>query len=211
MIARLRGVLEGIRADSLVLDVNGVGYLVYCASNYLGRLPPLGSPLSLHIETQVREDAITLFGFEQELEREWFRLLTTVQGVGARLALAILGALGVDGVARAAAMQDKNAFARTSGVGPKLAGRIANDLKDKAPSLTAGLTMRQGMTPSGVRADDAHQQELADALSALVNLGYKEPDAAVALRRAQLGMDSTMAPQARVAELIRFGLRELSA
>jgi Holliday junction DNA helicase RuvA len=210
MIARLRGVLEGIRADSLVLDVNGVGYLVYCASNYLGRLPPLGSSLSLHIETQVREDAITLFGFEQELEREWFRLLTTVQGVGARLALAILGALGVDGVTRAAALQDKSAFARTSGVGPKLAGRIANDLKDKAPALGAGF-VRQVVTPGGAGSDDAHQQELADALSALVNLGYKEADAAVALRRALLGLDSAIAPQARVAELIRHGLRELSA
>ena len=216
MIARLKGVLEAIRADSLILDVNGVGYLVYCASNFLGKLPSLGSPLSLHIETQVREDAITLFGFEQEVEREWFRLLTTVQGVGAKLALAILGSLGVEGVARAAAMQDKNAFARTSGVGPKLAGRIANDLKDKAPAMRTET--------GGRKTEDAGQQiedlssvlhplpsDFTDALSALVNLGYKEPDAAAALRRALLGLDSAIAPQARVAELIRHGLRDLSA
>lgn len=210
MIARLRGVLEGLRADGLILDVNGVGYLVYCATNYLAKLPPLGSPLSLYIETQVREDAIILFGFEQELEREWFRLLTTVQGVGAKLALAILGSLGVDGVARAATLQDKNAFARTSGVGPKLAGRIANDLKDKAP--VPGLDIvRQALTPEGSSKRDPHHRELADALSALVNLGYKEPDAAAALRRAQLELDSAIAPEARTAELIRNGLRELSA
>ncbi|MEQ1890808.1 MAG: Holliday junction branch migration protein RuvA [Alphaproteobacteria bacterium] len=209
MIAHLKGVLAGIRADSLVLDVNGVGYLVYCASNFLGRLPPPGSTLSLHIETQVREDAITLFGFEQEPEREWFRLLTTVQGVGARLALAILGALGVDGVARAAALQDKNAFARTSGVGPKLAGRIANDLKDKAPAITTGL-VRQTFSPAAA-VNEAQQQEMADALSALVNLGYRESDAHAALGRARHGLDETVKPEARVAELIRHGLRELSA
>lgn len=209
MIARLRGVLEGIRADGLILDVNGVGYLVYCASNYLAKLPPLGSPLSLHIETQVREDAITLFGFEQELEREWFRLLTTVQGVGAKLALAILGSLGVDGVARAATLQDKNAFARTPGVGPKLAGRIANDLKDKAP---AQRTENRGQrTEVEVSVPSLLSSDFADALSALVNLGYKEPDAAAALRRAQLGLDGAIAPEARMAELIRNGLRELSA
>lgn len=210
MIARLKGVLEAIRSDSLILDVNGVGYLVYCASNFLGKLPSRGSPLCLHIETQVREDAITLFGFEQEVEREWFRLLTTVQGVGAKLALAILGSLGVEGVARAAAMQDKNAFARTSGVGPKLAGRIANDLKDKAPAPAAGM-LRQAATPQDVTARDSLQQVLDDALSALVNLGYKESDAAAALMRARHSQGATISAEASVAELIRGGLRELSA
>lgn len=210
MIARLKGVLEAIRADSLILDVNGVGYLVYCASNFLGKLPSLGSPLSLYIETQVREDAITLFGFEQEVEREWFRLLTTVQGVGAKLALAILGSLGVEGVARAAAMQDKNAFARTSGVGPKLAGRIANDLKDKAPAPGVGM-LRQAANPVDAAARDSLQQVLDDALSALVNLGYKESDAAAALMRARHGPGAAVSTEASVAELIRGGLRELSA
>lgn len=210
MIARLKGVLEAVRPDSLILDVNGVGYLVYCASNFLGRLPSLGSPLSLHIETQVREDAITLFGFEQEVEREWFRLLTTVQGVGAKLALAILGSLGVEGVARAAAMQDKNAFARTSGVGPKLAGRIANDLKDKTPAPGAGV-LRQAANPVDAAARDSLQQVLDDALSALVNLGYKESEAAAALGRARHGPGAAVSPEASVAELIRGGLRELSA
>lgn len=210
MIARLKGILDGVRADALVLDVNGVGYLIHCASPYLGRLPSLGSALDLHIETQIREDAITLFGFEQELEREWFRLLTTVQGVGAKLALAILGSLGVEGVARAAAMQDKNAFARTSGVGPKLAGRIANDLKDKQPAPGFGAG-RQRQAPAASTEDTAQHKEFADALSALVNLGYKDSDAAAALGRALHGLGTDLAPEARVAELIRNGLRELSA
>lgn len=210
MIARLQGQLAAIRSDSLILDVNGVGYLVYCTSNFLGRLPSLGSPLSLHIETQVREDAITLFGFEQEVEREWFRLLTTVQGVGAKLALAILGSLGVEGVARAAALQDKNAFARTSGVGPKLAGRIANDLKDKAPALGTGMLRQASMSASPTPRDEL-QYALSDALSALMNLGYKEADAAAALSRAQHGLGVTVPPATLVAELIRSGLRELSA
>ncbi len=210
MIAWLKGQLAAIRADSLILDVNGVGYLVYCASNFLGRLPSIGSPLSLHIETQVREDAITLFGFEQEVEREWFRLLTTVQGVGAKLALAILGSLGVEGVARAAALQDKNAFARTSGVGPKLAGRIANDLKDKAPALGAGMLRQAPMSASSPPRDEL-QLALSDALSALMNLGYKEADAAAALSRAQHGLGVTVSPATLVTELIRSGLRELSA
>lgn len=209
MIARLKGIVDVIRSDSLILDVNGVGYLVYCASNFLGRLPPLGSPLSLYIETHVREDAITLFGFEQEVEREWFRLLTTVQGVGAKLALAILGALGVEGVARAAAMQDSNAFARTSGVGPKLAGRIANDLRDKGPALGAGLA-RKSSGPLDPPAATQDQQALRDALSALINLGYKEPDASAAIGRARHGINPALTPEAMVAELIRGGLRELA-
>lgn len=210
MIASLTGILQTVRGDSLVLDVNGVGYLVYCASNFLSRLPVTGSPLSLHIETQVREDAIILFGFEQEMEREWFRLLMTVQGVGAKLALAILGNLGVDGVARASALQDKQAFARTSGVGPKLAGRIANDLKDKAPAMTAAVN-RGSKAPSLAAAPvtDAAQAAYADALSALVNLGYKEADAAAALTRARHASDTDAAPETRVGELVRNGLREL--
>ncbi|MSP44119.1 MAG: Holliday junction branch migration protein RuvA [Alphaproteobacteria bacterium] len=209
MIGRLKGVVDDIRSDSLILDVNGVGYLVHCASNFLANLPAPGSPLSLYIETQVREDAITLFGFEQELEREWFRLLTTVQGVGARLALAILGTLGVEGVARAAALQDKNAFARTSGVGPKLAGRIANDLKDKGPGLGAGLARQTARTLAAASPDPNHMA-FQDALSALVNLGYREPDASAALSRARHGLSEAIAPGAMVAELIRGGLKELA-
>lgn len=209
MIARLKGVLDAIRSDSLILDVNGVGYLIHCASNFLGRLPAPGNPLSLYIETQVREDAITLFGFEQEEEREWFRLLTTVQGVGAKLALAILGALGVEGVARAAALQDKNAFARTSGVGPKLAGRIANDLKDKGPALGTGA-LRPTARMTETAPVEMDQIAFRDALSALVNLGYREPDASAALSRARHGLSGEIAPGAMVAELIRGGLRELA-
>jgi holliday junction DNA helicase RuvA len=207
MIARLRGILDAVRADSLILDVNGVGYQVHCASDFLSRLPALGSPLSLHIETHLREDAITLYGFAEEQEREWFRLLLGVQGVGAKLALAILGVLGAAGVARAAAMQDRHAFARTSGVGPKLAGRLANELKDKAPApvfVSAGG--RTGVAPPPETASGV----FADAFSALVNLGYRESDVQSALRRIEQGVDPAHQGDLSVAELVRSGLRELA-
>lgn len=205
MIARLRGMLDAVRSDSIVLDVNGVGYLVYCTSKSLLSLPPLGTPLSLHIETQVREDAITLYGFAQEIEREWFRLLITVQGVGARVALAILGILGAEGAARAVALQDKAAFARTPGVGPKLAARIANELKDKAPRQWTEYAAQR--TEDGKSVISPLSSEFADALSALVNLGYKESETAAVLARVRLELGA----DASVAALIRNGLRELSA
>jgi len=203
MIARLKGILDSLHGDALVLDVGGVGYLVHCAASTLAKLPPLGAPLSLYIETLLRQDAITLYGFELEAEREWFRLLMSVQGVGAKVALAILGALGVEGALQAIARQDKAAFARAPGVGPKLAGRLTNELKDKAPAAHAGrhapLQIRAVMSPAA-RSD-------ADALSALINLGYKPADAAAALARAR----SELGADAALSELIRNGLRELSA
>lgn len=208
MIARLKGLLDAVRADSLILDVNGVGYQLHCASDFLGRLPALGSPLSLHVETLMREDAITLYGFAEEQEREWFRLLLGVQGVGAKLALAILGVLGAAGVARAAAMQDKNAFARTSGVGPKLASRLANELKDKAP---APVFVNTGSLAAVAAAPpEAATSVFADAFSALVNLGYREADVQSALRRVEQWVGHDNQSKMSVAELIRSGLRELS-
>lgn len=203
MIARLKGILDSVGADALVIDVAGVGYHVHCAASTLGRLPNLGGPLSLYIETMLRQDAITLYGFEAEAEREWFRLLLTVQGVGAKVALAILGTLGVDGVAQAVARQDKAAFARTPGVGPKLAARLSNELKDKAPAGHAIRVTLQAIRP--VMSAPARAE--ADALSALINLGYRPQDAAAALSRArgELGEDAALS------ELIRNGLRELSA
>lgn len=202
MIARLKGVLDATASDSIVIDVNGVGYLVQCASSTLANLPAIGEPVSLHIETQVREDAITLLGFTSEKEREWFRLLNGVQGVGSKLALGILGTLGAQGVADAIALQDKNAFARTSGVGPKLAGRIANELKDKAPK---GFPTSQAA--SDEPSDPAQPDMMDDALSALINLGYRQADAAAALAKARRehGGDGTLDA------LIRNSLRELSA
>ena len=203
MIARLKGILDSVSTDALVIDVGGVGYHVHCAASTLGRLPNLGGPLSLYIETMLRQDAITLYGFELEAEREWFRLLLTVQGVGAKVALAILSTLGVDGVAQAIARQDKAAFARTPGVGPKLAARLSNELKDKAP---AGQSLRilPQATPSIMSAPARAE---ADALSALINLGYRPQDAAAALTRAR----GELGEEAALSELIRNGLRELSA
>lgn len=207
MIARLSGIIDAVGASSLVLDVHGVGYRVYCASDLLNGLPPIGSPLSLHIETLVREDAISLYGFLEELECEWFRLLMGVQGVGAKLALAIMGVMGAAGVARAAAMQDRQAFARTSGVGPKLAGRLANELKDKAP---AHHFTSSGRAAVSVSPGEAGMSAFADACSALVNLGYRETDVQIALRRIEQGVSEENQSKMSVAELIRSGLRELA-
>src|SRR5579883_2599375 len=131
MIGSLSGIVDQATADSAVVEVGGVGYLVFASSRTLARLPARGKPLKLLIETHVREDHIHLYGFADEAERGWFRLLTTVQGVGARLALAILGVLAPEALATAIMAQDKAALARADGVGPKLAQRIANELKDK--------------------------------------------------------------------------------
>jgi holliday junction DNA helicase RuvA len=194
MIAMLAGRLDQVATDSLVLDVNGVGYHVFCSARSLGRLPARGEPLRLFIETQVREDHIHLFGFLDEAERAWFRLLLSVQGVGARIAMAILGTLAPAELATAIVAQDKAAITRADGVGPKLASRILTELKDKAAALA----------PVTVVADAA-DGATADAVSALVNLGYTRGDAygAVAEAARRLGRS------ARLDALIKAGLREL--
>src|SRR6478672_3133755 len=138
MIAKLTGLIDSTTGEGAVLDVNGVGYLVFCSPRTLARLPAKGAPASLLIETHVREDHIHLYGFADLPERDWFRLLTTVQGVGAKLALAVLGVLGPDDLAHAIAAGDKASLSRPPGVGPKLAGRIAAELKDKAGSIAIG-------------------------------------------------------------------------
>jgi Holliday junction DNA helicase RuvA len=200
VIAKLSGIVDSAGSDSAIIDVGGVGYLVFCSSRTLGKLPAKGQPVSLLIETHVREDHIHLYGFADTAEREWFRLLTTVQGVGAKLGLAILSALAPDDLARAIASADKASLSRPSGVGPKLAARIAAELKDKVKNMalgpaTAGLPEEQG--PSGAAAD---------AVSALVNLGYRRTEAvdAVAAVARRLG------EAAAVGALIRAGLQELS-
>ncbi len=132
MIAKLAGILDQIAADGAVIDVNGVGYLAFCSTRTLGRLPPAGAPVRLLVETHVREDHIHLYGFVDTAERDWFRLLTTVQGVGARLALAVLSAIGPDELGFAILAQDRASLARADGVGPRLAARIVNELRDKA-------------------------------------------------------------------------------
>jgi holliday junction DNA helicase RuvA len=200
MIAMLAGVVDSVGTDSVVLDVNGVGYLVYCSTKTLARLPARGEGLRLLVETHVREDHIHLYGFAEEAERVWFRLLTTVQGVGARLALAVLAVLAPEALVTAIMAQDKVALSRADGVGGKLAQRIVNELKDKVGGLALGAGAGAGTpaAPEGIAA--------ADAVSALVNLGYQRSDAfnAVAAVVRRLG------PEARLDALIRAGLQELT-
>lgn len=172
MIARLRGTIELLGEDSAVIDVGGVGYLVACSARTLGHLS-LGSPALLLIETHVREDAIQLYGFLDAAERDWFRLLITVQGVGARLALSILSTVPPDLLARALAAGDKTSLTRANGVGPKLAVRILTELKDKA----ATIPLAPAGTLAAVPLPPVVATAVEDAVSALVNLGYRRLEA----------------------------------
>ena len=204
MIGKLKGLIESYGEDYVIVDVGGVGYEVHCSARTLQELPGVGQPATLAIETHVREDQIRLFGFVTEIEREWFRLLQTVQGVGTKVALAVLGTLKPSELASAIAMRDKAMVARTPGVGPKVAERIVTELKDKAPAYT-------DVDPALVRLSGALDDKRApapvtDAVSALVNLGYGQAQAAaaiaVAARSAGEGAEATT--------LIRLGLRELA-
>jgi Holliday junction DNA helicase RuvA len=198
MIASLTGVLEAIGEDFAVVDVGGVGYHAFCSSRSLGQMPAVGSPVRLEIETHVREDHIHLFGFIDAAERDWFRMLTTVQGVGAKVALAILSALGAEELTQAVASQDKTAVVRANGVGPKLAGRIVSELKDKVGSIL--------VAESFANADPAAGGPQEEAVSALVNLGFQRMDAFGAVARA----GQELGDKAGLDELIRAGLKELS-
>jgi Holliday junction DNA helicase RuvA len=184
-----------------VIDVGGVGYLVFASTRTLGRLPAPGGPARLLIETHVREDHIHLYGFVDAAERDWFRLLTTVQGVGARLALAILSAVASEELTLAIVSQDRTTLSRADGVGPKLAARIVNELRDKVGGLALIAT---NSAASGVTAIEAGPN--ADAVSALVNLGYRRAEAfgAVAAASRRLG------DGAKIDALIRAGLQELA-
>ena len=204
MIGKLKGIIDSYGEDNIIVDVNGVGYVVHCSARTLQALPAPGEPVMLAIETHVREDQIRLFGFTADVEREWFRLLQTVQGVGTKVALAILGTLKPGDLASAIALRDKAMITRTPGVGPKVAERIVTELKDKAPAYT-------DVDPAVVRLSGAVDERrapapVADAVSALVNLGYGQPQAAAAVaaaaRAAGEGADTR--------QLIRLGLKELS-
>ena len=204
MIGKLTGTVDSVGEDFVILDVHGVGYLVHCSARTLQELPAVGKAVALAIETHVREDQIRLFGFLSSAEREWFRLLQTVQGVGTKVALAILSTLRPADLATAIAMRDKAMITRAPGVGPKVAERIVTELKDKSPALTA-------VDPAAVRLSGAVEDKrapgpVADAVSALVNLGYDQPQAvaaiAAAVRDAGDGVDA--------ARLIRLGLKELA-
>lgn len=190
MIARLSGTLAETSADTAVIDVGGVGYQVHCSGRTLDAFGPIGGDVLVLTELQVREDAWTLFGFGSATERDSFRALTSIQGVGGRLALAILSALSPDELARAVAQEDKAMIGRANGVGPKLAARIANELQGKL-----GLVGLGGGAPAP-RAGAA-----ADALSALANLGFKPADASAAVNAAQdeLGSDASLDALVRLA------------
>jgi Holliday junction DNA helicase RuvA len=200
MIARLRGRLDSRAADHLVIDVGGVGYLVHCSTRTLAALPGTGEALDLHVETQVRAESITLYGFTETGERSWFRVLQQVQGVGARVALGVLSVLTPEQLARAVASQDKAALTRASGVGPRLAGRILSELQDRLAGELAGAALPQAI--SGGTVDGA----AAGAVSALVNLGYGRSEAHAAITKAV----ASLGQQATVEALIRAGLQELA-
>jgi Holliday junction DNA helicase RuvA len=204
MIGKLRGVIDAYGDDNIVLDVHGVGYLVHCSARTLQALPPAGEAATLAIETWVREDQIRLFGFATELEREWFKLLTGVQGVGAKVALAVLSTLRTADIANAIALGDKAAVARTPGVGAKLAQRIVTELKDKAPQFASVDPAIVQL--SGELAEKRAPQPISDAVSALVNLGYGELQASAAIAAAVRSAGDGASTQS----LIRLGLRELA-
>jgi len=201
MIGKLTGRLDEVGPSTLILDVNGVGYEVTCAARTLAALPAVGETVTLAIDTHVREDAIRMYGFATEHERAWFRALQTVQGVGAKVALAVLGTLDAADLANAVALQDKNQVARAPGVGPKVASRIVAELKDKMPSLAPAIRPGAGLAPVAILPEGAR-----DAVSALTNLGYGHAQAAAAVSLAV----SKAGREARTEDLIRLGLRELA-
>lgn len=204
MIGKLKGVIDSYGEDHVILDVQGVGYLVHCSSRTLQSLPQPGEAAVLHIETIVREDMIRLFGFASSTEQQWFNILLGVQGVGQKVALAILSTLRPAELANAIAMKDKAAIARTSGVGPKLAERICVELKDKAPAF--GTLDPSVVKLAGEMDEGRAKGPVKDAISALVNLGYGPPQAAAAVAAAAKALGES----AETGALIRQGLKELA-
>lgn len=214
MIGRLSGRLDYRADDHVMIDVRGVGYLVFCSERTMAALPAPGEAVSLYTDLQVREDLMQLYGFLSLAEKEWHRLLMTVQGVGAKASLAILGALGADGVSRAIALGDWNAVKAAKGIGPKTAQRVVLDLKDKAPAVMAMSGASQPAPDAGVLepVQDAlpasppqDPGSQADALSALANLGYGPSEAAAAVAQA-----AGEEPAADSAALIRSALKLLA-
>src|SRR2546421_1756220 len=170
MIAKLAGLLDQVTSDGAVVDVGGVGYLVFCSTRTTTQLPPPGGPARLLIETHVREDHIHLYGFIDAVERDWFRLLTTVQGVGARLALALLSAVSPDQLALAILSQDKATLARADGVGPRLAARIAHELRDKIGGAATPAAIAVPAIPAS--GNGSWRRGPADADSVVMKLGF---------------------------------------
>jgi Holliday junction DNA helicase RuvA len=223
MIGRIAGRIEWRGADHVLIDVRGVGYIVHVSDRTLAALPGVGEACALYTELLVREDLLQLFGFPTMLEKEWHRLLTTVQGVGAKAAMAILGTLGAEGTARAITLGDARAIQAAPGIGPKIAQRVVLELKSKAPAIMAQgsslmaeavVTEDEAVPAPAVKAKPARSAPVrpavtraahsADALSALLNLGYGQADAAQAVATV-----SGEAPEADTAELIRRALKLL--
>ena len=220
MIGRVAGLVSYKSDDHLLIDVRGVGYVVFCSDRTLAALPGPGEAAALFTDLMVREDLLQLYGFPTLVEKEWFRLLLSVQGIGAKAALAILGALGPDGVSRAIALSDWNAIKAARGIGPKTAQRVVNELKDKAPAVMAmgagqseaapvieeaGDAPTPSAKPAPKAAPKANASAQSEALSALSNLGYAPGEAASAV--AQAGSEE---PEADTTVLIRAALRLLA-
>jgi holliday junction DNA helicase RuvA len=204
VIGKLKGLVDSVEEETLILDVGGVGYLVSASARTLRALPPTGEAVALLIETQVREDAIRLFGFLHAAERDWFRLLQNVQGVGAKVALAILGVLPPDALTVAIQRQDKAMLSRAPGVGPKLAVRLVTELKDKAPAFGS---VDFGAGPVEAGEGDAKLPKAAeDAVLALVGLGYQRPQALAAVAKGFKALGA----EAQTSALIKLGLKELA-
>ena len=195
MIAHLKGRLDSTGVDYAVIDVGGVGYLVGASARTLAAIGPIGEAAMLHTEMLVAEDSIRLVGFARAEERDWYRLLTSVQGVGSRVALAILSALDTNEIARAVSAQDKAMVARANGVGPKLAERIVRELKDKVGTVALGPAAAAQVMPVGAAAD---------AVSALLNLGFRPAEAAAAVDAAE----DDLGPAATLDALVRLALRK---
>jgi Holliday junction DNA helicase RuvA len=201
MIGKLSGIIDNIHGNQVLIDVQGVGYIVTCSARTLRQLGANGTAASLRIETQVREDAISLFGFIDSEEQGWFRLLTTVQGVGAKVALSILGSVSPEQLAHIIAAQDKSALTQADGIGPKLALRLVTELKDKVPAFgKIGSTANNASPVTALPSSAA-----SDAVSALVNLGYRRGEAFGAVAAA-----TRTQPAAKIDDLIRLALAELS-
>jgi holliday junction DNA helicase RuvA len=203
MIARLRGLLAGVGEDHAIIDVGGVGYLVTVAPSTLGRLPRVGEAVELHTELHMREDGVNLYGFPDAADRAWFRLLQTVQGVGARVALSLLGTFRPHELANAIAAGDRAALARASGVGARLAGRVVAELRDRVGALPRPSGLELPAAAVAVNLGGTAN----DALSALLHLGYARAEAYGAIARVQARFGAELAVDA----LVREGLKELTA
>jgi Holliday junction DNA helicase RuvA len=203
MIGKLTGKVDSVTLSTAIVDVGGVGYEVTLGARQLSALPPVGETVTLSVDTHFREDGVRLYGFATEHERAWFRALQTVQGVGAKVALAVLGTLSAADLANAVALQDKSHVGRAPGVGPKVAARIVAELKDKMPAPAPTLTPGTGLAPVAALPEGLAAR---DAVSALTNLGYAHGEAAAAVSAA-IGRAGR---EARAEELIRLGLKELA-